>query len=96
MEKRRVPLGLRRRELPPGSLVHKSVVVRMKDGNLKYKPKNVLRTELAPATDDSAPILVDGKYYLFSLATEIRAANCSRSSIATSSHGVLVCSMRSS
>jgi Uncharacterized alpha/beta hydrolase domain (DUF2235) len=66
MEKRRVPLGLRRRQLPPGSLVDRSVVERMEHEDLKYKPTNVLRTELTPRTDDPAPILVEGKYYLFS------------------------------
>jgi hypothetical protein len=55
-EKRRVPLGLRRRQLPPGSLVHVSVVERMQDKELKYAPRNVALKELTKTSHRSLSI----------------------------------------
>ena len=46
-EYRRVPLGLRLRQLPGYALVHESVAKRMDDLQLGYRPKNVSRSELA-------------------------------------------------
>lgn len=65
-ERRRVPLGLRRRELPIGSLVHESVAQRMDAADLKYKPRNISREELVRSEDEPAPVCADGtRYYRF-------------------------------
>jgi hypothetical protein len=65
-ERRRVPLGLRRRELPSGSLVHESVAQRMDTPAFRYEPKNVSRTELVRLEDDPIPKCADGtQYYRF-------------------------------
>jgi T6SS, Phospholipase effector Tle1-like, catalytic domain len=65
-EQRRVPLGLRRRQLPAGSLVHESVAKRMETAAFNYKPKNVSRTELVRIENDPVPLSAGGtKYYRF-------------------------------
>ncbi|MGA7343001.1 MAG: DUF2235 domain-containing protein [Terracidiphilus sp.] len=65
-EQRRVPLGLRRRQLPAKSLVHESVAKRMDTPAFNYKPKNVLRGELERRDGDSIPECADGtRYYRF-------------------------------
>ena len=65
-EQRRVPLGMRRRELPDESLVHESVVTRMETEKYKYAPKNVTRGELERREGDPIPVCADGtKYYRF-------------------------------
>jgi len=64
-EKRRIPLGLRLRQLPPGALVHESVARRM-DQDSTYKPRNVSRAELLRPDDDPPPACADGtQYYRF-------------------------------
>jgi uncharacterized protein (DUF2235 family) len=67
-EQRRVPLGVRRRQLPEGALVHASVADRMDPESEKYsdtyKPKNVCREELVRHEHD--PVAADGtRYYRF-------------------------------
>jgi hypothetical protein len=64
-EQRRVPLGIRRRQLPAGALVHESVAQRMDTLAFKYKPKNVSRAELVRGEDDPV-VSADGtEYYRF-------------------------------
>ncbi len=65
-EQRRVPLGLRRRQLPIGSLVHESVAHRMDTATFSYRPKNVSRAELVRSEDGTVPACADGtQYYVF-------------------------------
>jgi len=65
-EKRRIPLGLRLRQLPARSLVHESVARLMDAKEPKYKPRNVSRAELVRREDDPAPVCADGtQYYRF-------------------------------
>jgi len=65
-ERLRVPLGLRRRQLPAGSLVHESVARRMDNPAFTYRPSNVSRAELERVASDPAPPCADGtQYYRF-------------------------------
>ena len=65
-ERRRIPLGIRLRQLPPGSLVHESVARLMDAQGSTYKPGNVSRTELVQPEDDPPPFCADGtQYYRF-------------------------------
>ncbi len=65
-ERRRVPFGLRRRKLPPRSLVHQSVAERMDTAALHYAPSNVARAELVRSASDPTPAPADGtQYYRF-------------------------------
>ena len=65
-EQRRVPLGLRRRQLPPGALVHESVAERMDKTESNYMPRNVRRQELIRSASDPQPFSADGtQYYRF-------------------------------
>ncbi len=63
MEQRRVPLGLRRRQLPRHALVHGSVARRLADPALGYKPGNISLHELA-ALPGALPVCADGTEYL--------------------------------
>jgi hypothetical protein len=65
-ERYRVPLGLRRRQIPARSLVHETVAQRMDTSALRYEPKNMSRAELVRSADDPVPICADGtQYYRF-------------------------------
>lgn len=65
-EQRRVPLGIRLRKLPAGSLVHESVAKRMDTAAFQYTPKNLSRAELVRSEDDPMPPAADGtQYYRF-------------------------------
>jgi hypothetical protein len=65
-ERYRVPLGLRRRQIPARSLIHESVAQRMNTSALQYEPKNISRAELVRCADDPVPICADGtQYYRF-------------------------------
>lgn len=65
-EQRRVPLGLRLRQLPPDALVHESVAKRMDTPAFNYKPKNVSRDELVRSQADPLPFSADKtQYYRF-------------------------------
>jgi len=57
----RVPLGLRRRQLPPGALVHASVAERMRSAG--YAPPNLRHGKLEPPTSP-LPAAQDGTSYL--------------------------------
>jgi hypothetical protein len=59
-EQHRVPLGLRRRQLPAGSVVHESVIWRMETPEYNYAPKNILRSELLPLAGGRS---ADGTHY---------------------------------
>ena len=63
-EYRRVPLGLRLRQLPKGALVHQSVAERMDDPHNQYAPKNVSRGELKAQKNMSSLVAADGTTYL--------------------------------
>jgi len=63
-EQQLVPLGVRRRQLPHGALVHASVAERMDTPHFRYAPKNVSREELK--RDEAAhpvPVSADGTVY---------------------------------
>ena len=62
-EQRRVPLGLRRRQIPAGALVHESVAQRLDARAFQYKPSNVSRNELERPENDPVPACADGTHY---------------------------------
>ena len=67
-EYRRVPLGLRSRQLPAGSLVHETVYKRLKyeGATKKYAPRNISWQELTLADGPDDPRPADGTtYYRF-------------------------------
>jgi hypothetical protein len=65
-ERRRIPLGVRLRQLPARSLVHETVAQLMDAPDSKYKPGNVHRKELVRPVNDPALPCADGTtYYRF-------------------------------